>query len=82
MFVLGGDSLDYWLTRWVLGEDHLWFVLLVLGFNFVGCSWMILCLVDEKMKKGGRGEEDFEGWVGRNCRWEPSSERALTLGFP
>ena len=52
MFVLGGDSLDYWLTQWVLGEDHLWFVLLVLGFNFVGCSWLILRLVDEKMKKG------------------------------
>ena len=52
MFVLGGDSLDYWLTQRVLGEDHLWFVLLVLGFNFVGCSWLIFCLVNVKMKKG------------------------------
>ena len=52
MFVLGGDSLDYWLTQRVLGEDHLWFVLLVLGFNFVGCSWLIFCLVNEKTKKG------------------------------
>ena len=52
MFVLGGDSLDYWLTQRVLGEDHLWFVLLVLGFNFVGYSWPICYFVNEKTKKG------------------------------
>ena len=52
MFVLGGDSLDYWLTQWVLGEDHLWFVLLVLRFNFVGCPWLIFCLVNEKTNEG------------------------------
>ena len=52
MFVLGGDSLDYLLTQWVLGEDHLWFVLLVLGFNFVVCSWLIFFLVKEKTKEG------------------------------
>ena len=36
----------------MLGEDHLWFVLLVLGFNFVGCSWLIFFLVKEKTKEG------------------------------
>ena len=36
----------------MLGEDHLRFVLLVLGFNFFGCSWLIFCLINEKTKKG------------------------------
>ena len=36
----------------MLDEDHLWFVLLVLGFIFVGCSWPICYLINEKTKKG------------------------------